>query len=97
MSFFKKLFGLGGASAPEADNDSVPENYKGYMIQPTPVEEGGAFRVCGIISREVDGERKEHRFIRADQVPSREIADTMILSKARLMIDQLGDSVFRQR
>jgi hypothetical protein len=96
MSFLKKLFGLGSPAAQPA-NDSPPEIYKGYTIQPMPTEEGGTFQVCGLISKDIDGERKEHHFIRADRLPSREVAESMIGSKARQMIDQMGDGIFRNR
>lgn len=94
MSFLKKLFGLGGSAQAPA-NDTPPEIYKGYTIQPAPVEENGVFQISGTISREVDGVMKEHHFIRADRLPAREVATEMTLSKARQMIDMEGDRIFR--
>ena len=38
--------------------------------------------------------RKEHRFIRADSHPVYDDAVTFTLSKARQMIDQMGDRLF---
>ena len=38
--------------------------------------------------------RKEHRFIRADSHPGYDDAVTFTLSKARQMIDQMGDRLF---
>ena len=51
MSLLKKLFG-GGASG----NTSVaadPVEHEGYLIQPTPIKDGGQYRVCGIITKEM--------------------------------------------
>jgi hypothetical protein len=95
MSFLKKLFGLGSGAAQAPANDVPPEIYKGYTIQPSPAEENGAFQICGLISREVDGVLKEQHFIRADRLPSRDIAVEMTVSKARQMIDLEGDRIFR--
>jgi hypothetical protein len=42
----------------------------------------------------VDGERKEHRFIRADKFTDIEQAHDMALQKGRLIIDQQAGSLF---
>ena len=95
MFFLKKLFGLGSSAAKAPTNDVPPEIYKGYTIQPSPAEENGTFQICGNISREVDGILQTHHFIRADRLPSRDIAVEMTISKARQMIDLEGDRIFR--
>lgn len=92
MSFFKKLFSQGGA--PPATQESPAEEYKGYTIRATPYEEKGAFQLCGVISKEVDGAIKEHRFVRADRFPSMDVAQSMTLSKARQIIDLQHDQIF---
>ena len=93
MSFLKKLFGLGGGGAAQ-DQGAPPEQYKGFLIRATPFEDNGAFQLCGVISKEIDGQAKEHTFIRADRLPSREAAESMALSKARQIIDLEGDRIF---
>lgn len=91
MSFFKKLFGGGdNAKAVKAE----PVEYKGYQILTTPMKDGGQFRVCGIISKEVDGVNKEHTLIRADTLPSIEAANEMTVKKAKQMISEQGDRLF---
>jgi hypothetical protein len=97
MSFLKKLFGLGGSSASkEPDPASAPsQEHEGYTIRATPYEEGGRFQLCGVISKEIDGEMKEHRFIRADKLATMEDAVSMTFFKGRQIIDQMGEDLFR--
>jgi hypothetical protein len=71
------------------------EEYKGFRIAATPINEGGQYRVSGIIEQEEDGaETKKHTFVRADLIPTQDEAIRITLMKARLMVDQLGIRVF---
>lgn len=90
MSFLKKLFGGGKAPEPEA----APEDYNGFTLRATPYQEAGQWQMCGVIGKTVDGEAKEHRFVRADRFPSREDAVTFTLQKARQIVDLSGDRIF---
>lgn len=95
MSFLKKLFGLGGGSSePEQAVSSRVEDHNGFTIRATPYKEGGQWQLCGVIAKEVNGETKEHRFIRADRFASQEDAESMTFIKARQIIDQQGERVF---
>ena len=58
MSFFKKLFGGGGGSAAEPKAVKSAE-HKGFTIEARPCKEGGQFQLAGVISKEIDGARKE--------------------------------------
>jgi len=93
MSFLKKLFGLGTGEAAQKEAQSST-TYEGYEIIATPYQERGKFQLCGIIAKEIDGVRKEHRFIRADQFTSIEDATQMTFFKARQIIDQTGNRLF---
>lgn len=95
-SMLKKLLGGGGA-APVDEDPGEAIDYKGYQIflKARPVD--GLYGVGGLIRREIDGEVREHLFIRADQLPSREQCDEVTLQKARQTIDQLGDEIFGSR
>ena len=95
MSFLKKLFGLGGGEAPQ-EARAEPQDYEGFTILATPYKEGGQYQLCGVISKEIDGERREHRFIRADRFASMDDAVEMTLMKARQIIDQQGERIFRE-
>ncbi len=92
MSFLKRLFG-GGAPAPAAAA-ADPVEHKGFTIVPTPYQADGQWQVCGEISKEVGGEARTHRFIRADRGSSRDEAIEMTLRKARQTIDQMGERIF---
>jgi hypothetical protein len=66
MSFLKSLFGLGGKEAGEAAPATVSQvEHKGFLIRATPFKEAGQYQTCGVISKEVGGVLKEHKFIRA--------------------------------
>jgi hypothetical protein len=93
MSFFKKLFGLGGGAAPEKAAES--QEYNGYAIRATPMKEGGQFQVCGVISKEIDGTLKEFKFIRVDRFTERETCEDLTLQKARQIIHEQGDRMFQ--
>lgn len=94
MSFLKKLFGLGGA--PKEAPPAPTQEHEGFTIAATPFEDGGRFQLCGVITREIDDELKEHRFIRADKLSTMEDAVSMTFFKGRQIIDQMGEDVFRQ-
>ena len=81
---------VGGAAAKEAE--AIP--YNGYLIRPTPYARGGGYQTCGVITKEVAGDLKEHRFVRAEAHPSREAAVEFSLAKARQLIDEQGDRLF---
>ncbi len=94
MSFLKRLFG--GSPAPSEDLEIIGEAefYKDFTITPTPMQEGGQFRLSAVIEKTVDGEAKRHRLIRADLFPVRDAAESASLQKARRMIDEQGDTLF---
>ena len=92
FSSIKSIFSA-GERAPEEPELMPSEEYNGYTITPAPVEEGGAFRINGIISK---GEQS-HLFIRADILPSAESCAQEMVRKAKQMIDQQGDGLFGPR
>lgn len=93
VGFLKRIFGvgIGGASAPVAT-----EEYEGFIISAEPISESGQFRLAGSVTKEVNGEMQEHKFIRADVFTSKDQADEFAMLKGRQMIDQLGDRIFQQ-
>ena len=93
MSFWKSLFG-GGSSEPVAPPPG--EDYKGFTIRATPLSVGGEYQLSGQIEKEIGGELKVHTFVRADRMSSREDAVNFALAKARLIVDEQGEGVFRQ-
>jgi hypothetical protein len=93
MSFLKKLFGGGEKAAPVAKTED-PIDYKGYSLVAAPMADGGQFRVAGWISKDIGGEVKTHKFIRADVFADRDAAIQATIRKAQLIVDQSGDSIF---
>ena len=91
MSFFKKLFGGG---APKAEEPVPTAEHAGFTIQATPYSHEGQWQMCGVISKEIAGEIKSHRFIRADKFGSKDEAAEWTLVKARQIVDQMGEKLF---
>jgi hypothetical protein len=96
MSFWKSLFGGGGASSTSAPKGPVrSEEYEGYLIEATPYMEGGQYQVSGTISKEIGGERKVHTFVRADRCPGIEDAADISIRKGKQIVDQVGEGIFK--
>ncbi len=96
MSFLSKLFGLGGGGKAAEEPAAPEQEHNGFTMRATPFQQEGRWQVCGVIVREVEGAVKEHKFIRADSFGSREEATEMSFFKARQIIDQQGEHLFRQ-
>jgi hypothetical protein len=94
MSFLKRLFGGGGESSGGSTAAAAEAEHKGFLIRATPFKEGGQFQTCGVISKEVGGVLKEHRFIRADRFTSLEDAANHAVIKGRQVIDEQGERLF---
>ncbi len=95
MSFLKKLFG-GGASADNSNEPKVfeQEEYQGFVIKALEMRAGSEFQLCGVVEKEIDGALKSHQFIRADRLPSADMAASATLSKGRQIVDEQGDRLF---
>ena len=87
MPILSKLFG-GAKSAPD------PVDHKGFRIVPDPVSDNGGFRIGARIEKEIDGQTKTHRMIRADTYQSPDTATEASISKAKMLIDQQGEAIF---
>ena len=99
MSFLKKLFGLGGGGGEPADPQAAKTlktlEHNGFTIAAAPFREGGQWQTAGTVTREVGGETKTHRFIRADRFSSADEAADFALSKGRQIVDEQGERMFR--
>ena len=93
MSFLKKLFGGGSKETTPAGPKRQLE-YNGFMIAATPYKEGGQWQTCGLVSKTIDGEAKQHRFIRADRFSDEDAAADHAILKGQQIVDQLGERVF---
>ena len=95
---FGKLFGGGGGGedgAPAAETGEAVE-HDGFTIVPAPIREGGQYRTAGMIRREIDGETKEVRFVRADNSTDRQGAMDHSVRKGRQIVDEQGLGVFER-
>ncbi|NVK35291.1 MAG: transcriptional regulator [Rhodobacteraceae bacterium] len=90
-----KIFG--SLFSGKADNTSVKAEavlHEGYEIFAEPRPSGAQWQVAGRIEKDIDGTRKSHVFIRADTMPSADEASEHMIRKAKVMIDQQGESLF---
>ncbi len=98
-SMFSGLLGglFGGKSdakeGPAARGEGV--DYNGFTIYPASCKSGAQWRTEGFIAKELDGDLKEHHFIRADTHSSREDADACAVIKAKRIIDESGERIFK--
>ncbi|HHS94358.1 MAG TPA: hypothetical protein ENK63_03330 [Rhodobacterales bacterium] len=88
MSLLNKLFGGAASKTPE------PETYKDFRITAEPAKEAGGFRLAARIEKEIGGEVKIHQLIRADVFQAEDEARSFAISKAKQVIDQMGDGLF---
>jgi hypothetical protein len=87
MAFWSKWF----SSSPESKSSSKTMEYKGFVIEAAPYKDGGQWQLAGVISK--DG--KTHKFVRADKFSSPDEAADIAISKGQLIVDQLGDGMFK--
>jgi len=96
MSFLKRLFGGGSgeaaASVPGAPAKQI--EHKGFTVSATPFKADGQYQTSGIVSKEIDGVLKEHRFIRADRFAGLDDAIDVSIRKGIQLIDEQGDRLF---
>ena len=91
--FFNRVFGSKNSPPKTKAADSV--SYQDFEIRPAPVKEAGGWRISGTIVKEVDGATREHVFIRADSCAEAESAVALTVRKARQLIDEQGEKIFR--
>jgi hypothetical protein len=95
MSFWKSLFG-GGSPSESEGKASAPLEYNGFTIRAAPYKSEGQYQTAGVITKDVGGVTKEHKFIRADRHASLDDAVEFSLSKAKQIVDQQGERMFGQ-
>ncbi len=91
-NLFRGLLGS-GEGAPSAEGEAL--EYKDYVIRPTFRKEASEWLTAGVITKQVGDETKEHHFIRAERHASRDSAEEFSVLKAKQIIDEQGDRIFR--
>jgi len=90
IGFIKSLF------RPKPDEESVAYQfeYKGFTVVVKPRKVEGGYGVGGLICKEIEGELIEQPFIRADSMASKDVCVEVTINKAKMTIDQMGDTLF---
>ncbi|SEM51240.1 hypothetical protein SAMN04488003_101375 [Loktanella fryxellensis] len=95
MSLWSRLLG-GRDDADTGGNTTVePVLHNGFRITPDPIREGSVHRIAAHIAKDIDGVSRSHHLIRADTMADRDEAMSASIAKARQMIDEQGDALFR--
>jgi hypothetical protein len=98
MSFLKRLFGGGSSSGESVEPGSAAAakqvEHKGFLISATPYKAEGQYQTCGIVSKEIDGVVKEHKFIRADRFAGLDDAVDISIKKGMQLVDEQGERIF---
>jgi hypothetical protein len=86
--------------APGKQDGPAPESlpwvdYKGFQIAPTPESDGSQWQTAGLIRKEFPEGVKEQSFIRADKCATKDQAEDFSITKAKQIIDEQGDRLFK--
>jgi len=92
-AFTRLAGGQSGGEPQEVAADVV--DYKGYRIRPAPYKTSGQYQTAGVIAKDFAEGVKEHRFVRAEAHPSVDDAIAFTITKAKQIIDQQGDRIFK--
>ncbi|MCK7612591.1 HlyU family transcriptional regulator [Roseibium sediminicola] len=90
---FKSLFSSSGDGT-KGKSKAVTADYDGFLIVAEPQPNNGQWQVSGRIEKQVGETTKVHTFIRADTLPDEQAAANEMIRKAKMMIDQMGESLF---
>jgi hypothetical protein len=93
LDLVKGMFAGGGGESTEKPGETV--EHAGYRITPAPQRTGGGWNTAGVIAKDFEDGAKEHRFIRVDTHTSRDDAIAFSVVKAKQIIDEQGDRIFR--
>ncbi len=93
-NLMRSLLGSKGSETPHEEL-ADPIDYKDYKIYPASRQEGSQWRTAGLISKDFPDAVKEQTFIRADMHASKDDADACSTLKAKRIIDEQGDKLFR--
>lgn len=97
MSFLKRLFGGGGAASDTAEAAPAKQvEHNGFTIAAMPYKNDGQYQTCGVVSKEIDGVVKEHRFVRADRFAGLDDAVDVSIRKGQQIVDEQGERIFNQ-
>ncbi len=93
--FLRRLLRPGGGEPAAREESGTPVEYKGYVIRPLARRKGSEWLTTGVITKTVADETREHRFVRVDTHSSRDAAEAFTVTKAKQLIDEQGERLFR--
>ncbi|MCP5153088.1 MAG: hypothetical protein H6983_02910 [Ectothiorhodospiraceae bacterium] len=96
VGFLKRLFS-GGSGEPPPPREEASMEYEGFTIVAAPQQDAGGWRVAGAVRKEIDGEVREHTFVRADVSPDKDAVVQMTLAKGQRIVDEQGERIFAAR
>jgi hypothetical protein len=94
MSFLKRLFGGAPSDAGASTAPAKQVEHNGFVISATPYKEGGQYQTCGVVSKEIGGVVKEHKFIRADRFAGLDDAVDISIKKGIQLVEEQGERLF---
>ena len=92
--FLRRLMGLKSRETADRDSGDIIE-YKGYVIRPASRRQGAQWLTAGVITKRFEAGPKQQEFVRADTHGTKDEADAFSIGKARQIIDEQGDGLFR--
>lgn len=94
----KFLRGLGREGGEKSEGASKHEavEYNGFTIVATPRKAPGGWTTEGVISKAAGESTRSERFIRADMLMSEEEAVNYSVMKAKKIIDEQGEQLFKE-
>jgi len=95
-SFLSRIGSLFGVEKADdgARRDEEMVVYQELRIYPTPISEGGQWRLAAAIVKGTGEDAVEHTLIRADVFSSRDDAVAYAVRKAKQVIDEQGERLF---
>lgn len=98
-SFLKKMMArlkdaINTTQGPHTSKNHDPIDYEGFQIEAAPRQDNGQWLTAGFIRKVINGETKEHHFIRADKHGSETAAADFVIIKAKQIIDQQKETLF---
>jgi hypothetical protein len=96
VSFLRSLIAkfTGGENPPQDEPPGEAVEYKGFRLRAAPFAAKGQYQTAGLIEKDTPEGVKEHRFVRADTLPSRDEAAEFAIRKAKQIVDEQGDRIF---
>ena len=94
ISFLSKLFGGSTNRLDDAPSQGVSVEHKGLIICPSPISDGGQWRLAGVIIKQSDQGRLERHYVRADVFSSCEEAEEFSVRKGKQIIDEQDTRLF---